>query len=99
MKKRYGIQIDSSGDLSVVGGHLAMGDTMAQNEYILLMAQRGDIKEYPAMGAGIADMVGSNSRAEWQRKVRDALLDDGMDVKSLVFDAEGNITTLNTQYR
>ena len=51
------------------------------------------------MGAGIADMVGSNSRAEWQRKVRDALLDDGMDVKSLVFDADGNITTLNTQYR
>lgn len=98
-KKRYGIQIDDSGDLCVENGHLSMGDTLAQNEFILLMAQRGDIKEYPLMGAGIADMVGDNDTTAWKRKIRDALSDDGIRVSDLQMTSQGQITKLEGDYQ
>lgn len=97
-KKRYGIQIGQNGDLSVSASGALLGDTMAQNEYIILMSQKGDIKERPLMGAGISDMVGSHETASMKRQIRDALKEDGMTVSAIDMDG-GTIKRLEASYR
>lgn len=97
-KKRYGIQINDTGDLNAAPGGVTLGDTMAQNEFVILMSQPGDIKEAPLMGAGIADMVARNDTAAMKRQIRDALKLDGMDV-SAVEIKDGTLTRLEASYR
>ena len=98
-KKRFGIQIDDSGDISVGSNGMRLGDTMAQNQYILMLAHPGDIKEFPTLGAGIADMAGSNGVAVCKRKIREAFRADGMDIKAFEMQDDGKITRLEASYR
>ena len=52
--KKIGILLDpSDGDLLLNGGALAVGNTLYQNQFLILKAQKGDLKEFPMMGAGI----------------------------------------------
>lgn len=96
--KRYGIQIDDSGDIRVSGGSVSMGDTIAQNIYLIIVSQPGDIKERPLMGAGISDMVGSNEVTGWKRRIREQLRKDGLNVKSLDISSDGEIRRLEADY-
>lgn len=96
--KRYGIQIDDSGDIRVSGGSVSMGDTIAQNIYLIIVSQPGDIKERPLMGAGIADIVGSNEVTGWKRRIREQLRKDGLNVKSLDISSDGEIRRLEADY-
>lgn len=96
--KRYGIQIDDSGDLVVADGGLSMGDTLAQNEFLLLVSGPGDLKESPLMGAGISDMVGDHDMTGWKRRIIDALKDDGLRVRSLELATDGTLTRLEADY-
>ena len=96
--KRFGIQIDDSGDLVVAGGAVAVGDTLAQNEFLLLVSGPGDLKEYPLMGAGISDMACDHDNTGWKRRIIDAFKDDGLRVKSIEMAAEGALTRLEADY-
>lgn len=96
--KRYGIQIDDSGDLVVTDGSMAVGDTLAQNEFLLLVSGPGDLKEFPLMGAGISDMACDNDTTGWKRRIIDALKDDGLRVRSLELAADGTLTRLEADY-
>lgn len=95
--KRYGMQIADDGDLIVRDGGVSMGDTLAQNEYILLLSHQGELKENPLLGAGVADMVGSHDVSDCKRKVIDALKGDGMTVQAVEMK-EGSITRLEAKY-
>ncbi|MEE3485093.1 MAG: hypothetical protein VZQ98_12320 [Bacteroidales bacterium] len=97
-KKRYGIQIDDTGDLAV-GTSIETGDTLAQNEYILMLAQPGELKENPLVGAGMADMVGSAGTADIKRRVRDAFKADGLQIKEFEMGRNGAIVRLEADYR
>lgn len=96
--KRFGIQIKDDGDLSVVGGSLAIGDTLAQNTYLLIVSQPGDLKEHPTLGAAISDFVGSSDVAVAKRKIRDAFKADGLNAKQIELTKEGKISRLEVDY-
>lgn len=97
-KKRTGIQITDEGDLDIRDGSLQMGDTLAQNEFALLMSQPGELKEYPLMGAGIADMTGDKNTARWERRVIDAFKDDGLRVSGIEISEDGQFRRLEASY-
>lgn len=96
--KRYGIQIDDSGDLCIANGGLILGDTIAQNIYLIIVSQPGDIKEKPLMGAGVSDMVGSHDVTGWKRRIREQLKKDGLNVRSLDITPSGDIRRLEADY-
>ena len=97
-RKRTGIQISGGGDLAVVGGSLGFGDTLAQNEYSILIAQPGEFKADPLLGVGIADMVGDNDVSLWKHKIREAFRLDGLSVSELEITGDGKITRLEAHY-
>lgn len=97
-RKRTGIQITEEGDLSVKGGSLGFGDTLAQNEFAILMAQKGEFKLDPLLGVGIANMVGDNDVSQWKRRIRDAFREDGLALSDIEITESGSITSLEAHY-
>jgi hypothetical protein len=89
-----GIQIawSASGTVlepTVSGGHLALGDVLEQNQALILMLHRGELKERPAVGVGISDMLLDNDPIYWRTQIREQLEMDGQTVGSVVLTSTG----------
>lgn len=92
MSKKIGIQLDADGDLLIANGSLSIGNTLYQNQYIILKAQKGDLKENLLMGAGVDDIANDDDTLGWQRVIREELARDGMKVSTLIIaDSEMSI--------
>lgn len=83
MSKKIGIQLDSDGDLFISNGSLQIGDTLYQNQYILLSAQKGDLKHVPTLGVGLSDMLHDDDILGWKRAIREDFAKDGIKVSKL----------------
>jgi len=89
--KQIGIQLNQSLDVAItpvrlqglITSGLMLGNTLNQNVYIIMRAQKGDNKEHPLLGVGIEDMTGDNDPLFWKRAIREELAKDGMRVQTL----------------
>ena len=70
-------------DLGVSGGSLTVGDTQAQEEYLVLMSQKGEWKEHPMVGVGIGDMVNDEDLRYWKREIMEGLQRVGINIKGV----------------
>lgn len=73
---------DGSG--KIVSG-VQVGNTLFQNQALILLCHPGEIKEVPQMGAGIEDVLLDNDYLEWRRKIRMQMELDGQQVNSVQF--------------
>jgi hypothetical protein len=105
MAKETGIQIHNTGLLNVsvtrdaqgrIAGGLTVGNTLYQNQYLILKAQKGDLKEHPLLGCGIDDMAGDSDMAGWKKRIREELASDGM--KTTRLEIEGSQMILKAHY-
>jgi hypothetical protein len=92
MAKNIGILLDQNFDLQVkvrrdrnglITHGLVVGDTLYQNQAIILKAQKGEIKEYPTTGVGIENMLNDTDLKLWRREITDQLESDGMQIDKL----------------
>ena len=98
-RKRFGIQLDEmTNDLKIENGHIAIGETLPQNEFLLLVMNKGELKEDPLVGVGISDMLNDNDIIGWKRKIRDGLKADGMKVEQISISSDGRIKKLEAKY-
>lgn len=96
MSKKVGIQINNSGDLNVsisrdntgIGG-LVVGNTLYQNQYVLLKSHYGDLKENALLGVGIDDMTNDEDILSWKKTIREEFAKDGLKTTSLTIDNTG----------
>lgn len=73
----------------VRNGSLAVGDILRQNQAVILMLHKGDMKENPAVGVGISDMLLDNDPLMWRNMIREQLEMDGQRVKSVKITQKG----------
>ena len=98
-RKRFGIQLDDETcDLKIRNGSMSLGETLPQNQYLLLTMNKGELKEEPTIGVGISDMLNDNDILGWKRKIRDGLKADGMNVESIAIAKDGHIEQLTAKY-
>lgn len=67
-------------------GSLAIGDTTSQNQHLLLLSNKGDIKEYPLSGVGVQNYLENHSSEDLAAEIRKEFTQDGMKVKSIKID-------------
>ena len=81
---------DESGsvDLELAGGTMAVGEVLEQNQYLLLITQQGEWKEFPLVGVGIGDIVNDNDLPKWKRAISEALEQDGQTIEKLELTTE-----------
>ena len=73
----------------VKNGGLATGDTLRQNQALLLMLHKGELKERPSAGVGLSDMLLDNDPLYWRTEIKEQLEMDGQTVKSVSVTTTG----------
>lgn len=93
------MQLDEmTNDLKIENGHMKLGETLPQNEFLLLVMNKGELKEDPLVGVGISDMLNDNDIIGWKRKIRDGLKADGLTVEQISISSDGRIKKLEAKY-
>ena len=70
-------------DLALENSGMLTGETRIQEEYLVLVTQRGEWKEHPLIGVGLADMVGDEDLRYWKREIIDNLARVGIKIKGV----------------
>ncbi|MDR2886437.1 MAG: hypothetical protein LBV26_00280 [Bacteroidales bacterium] len=102
MQKGTGILLDEqTGDIEIavkrvlngkITGGMVIGDTTAQNQYVLLQAHTGELKHAPATGIGINGMLLDSDSLYWQTRIRQAMEKEGFRIKTLRFTGRNEIS-------
>ena len=88
------IQTHRGADGKITSG-LVVGDTLHQNQALILHLHKGELKERPMTGCGISDMLLDNDPIYWRTLIREQLEMDRQTVtnikittKSIEIDAQ-----------
>lgn len=85
-------------DLVISDGDLALGDTLALDQWLALMQHRGENHQHPLIGAGCDDMVADNDQRYWQRQMVETLKRTGMKVRSIRLDLMNQKLDIDAKY-
>lgn len=85
MAKGIGILLDANSNLVIRNGSIVVDETTLQNQRIILEAEKGEIKEDPLLGVGVASFLDDEDPSEFLREVRTNLRRDGQKVHSCKF--------------
>lgn len=75
--------LGEDGDLAVFNGDFRIGDSTLQNQQLLLLLQKGEIKEAPISGVGAANYLHDENKDELYREIRREFVRDGMKVHEI----------------
>lgn len=70
---------------------MVVGETLYQNQALILLVQPGEIKEKPTMGVGLGNGIFDEAFSSWRRKIWQKLELDGQLVKDVVVGHNENI--------
>jgi hypothetical protein len=85
------ILLDTDGDLSIKNGDFDIGFSDNQHQEHILLANKGEYKEFPELGVGIAAMLGDDDYTDMLIEIKKNLEYDGMKIKNVRFDENGNL--------
>ena len=74
-------QYDAAG--RILSG-LVVGDILHQNQALILVFHKGDLKDDVSVGVGIDRMVLDNDQLTWSREIREQLEMDGQKVERVI---------------
>jgi hypothetical protein len=102
--RNIGIQLNSDYDLNIqtrrnanglIVSGMQIGDITYQNQALILLVQKGEVKSSPLTGVGINDICNDHEFALWKREITEQLEHDGQQMhkmeikeKGLVLEAE-----------
>ena len=75
--------INDNGELIIQNGDFATGTSDGQQQKLLLICEKGSIKEYPVTGVGAFRFLEGEDAAELLRQINIQFTGDGMNVNSL----------------
>lgn len=90
--ENYDIKIDvkKGMDGKIISG-LEIGDIMRQNQALIMVMHKGELKENPSVGVGISDIINDHQLDKWRAEIREQLEMDGQKVDSVKLDNYGLI--------
>lgn len=90
------ILLNTNGDLQIVGGDIAYGESTLQHQRDLLLARVGDYRYAPTIGVGIKDYRNDDDSEDMLRAIAQQFSKDGMNVKRVAF--ANNKVNVNASY-
>lgn len=96
--KKTGIQLTNDLELAInvvrdanglIISGITVGDTLYQNQYMILTAQKGEFKENPTLGVGINDLANDDDLNEWKKSIREEFTKDGLKINKLILTSSG----------
>ena len=84
-----GILIDSDYQPLISSGEIQLGEITPQNQAIIIQCHKGELKENPALGVGISDMLLDHDPLYWRVRIRESLELDGQSVDEVRITTSG----------
>lgn len=84
--------LDENGDLSIKNGDFVTGFSDNQHQEHILIATKGEYKEFPELGVGIAQMLSDDDWTSVLIEAKKNLEYDGMKINNVKFEENGNLT-------
>ena len=75
--------------LGLIQRGLTLGDTLCQNQAIILSMCQGEDKAYPLLGVGISGMLLDSDPLYWRSRIKEHLELDGEQVDSVKITRSG----------
>ena len=91
MAKAIDILLDSNFDLKIENGDFVMGDGTDQHQHCLLMAAKGDFKQFPNVGVDVFNYLNDERPEDMMREIRLQLTQDGMKINKMELVYPSNI--------
>jgi hypothetical protein len=85
------ILLDSNGDLSFKNGDLEIGYSDNQHQEHILIANKGEFREFPELGVGIIQMLNDDDYLPVLIEAKKNLEYDGMKINNIKFEENGNL--------
>ncbi len=87
MKEVFDILSDESGDLMIKNGDFVIGESSLQHIHDIVIAEKGEYKQYPMLGVGIRqELLSNTTEVELKHMIRKELELDGMTVEQIKFN-------------
>lgn len=85
------ILLDNFGDLDLTGGDLNISYSDNQHQEHILLANKGEFREFPEIGVGIDKMLSDDDYVPILIEMKKNLEYDGMKIKNIKIDDNGNL--------
>ncbi|MPT33735.1 MAG: oxidase [Flavobacterium sp.] len=86
------IILDDKGDLSFKNGDIEIGYSDNQHQEHILLANKGEYREFPELGVGIVQMLDDDDYMSVLIEAKKNLEYDGMKISNIKFEENGNLT-------
>jgi len=73
-------------DLLIENGDIAVGESTRQHQDLLLLADKGEFKQFPTVGVGILRYLETHDTNDLAREIRTEFNRDGMTIDEIKFD-------------
>ncbi len=86
LTSNYDVEVKPTrGSSGKIESGFVIGNTLYQNQAVILICHSGEITEMPQLGVGIEDMLMDNDYAAWRWAIRMNMKRDRQDVKDVQF--------------
>jgi hypothetical protein len=85
------ILLNKTGDLDIQNGDIVIDYSDNQHQEHILLANKGDYKEFPELGVGINNMLNEDDFLPFLIEAKKNLQYDGMRINNIKFEENGNL--------
>lgn len=86
-----GILLDEDRDVKVSNGSMVIGDIANQNIELLIISEKGEIREAPLRGVGIRKFVDDEDPAMLLQAIRNEVATEGMTLDNIGIASDGKL--------
>ena len=86
------ILLDTNGDLSLQNGDVVIGYSDNQHQEHILIANKGEYREFPELGVGIEQILDDDDYISVLIEAKKNLEYDGMKINNIKFEENGKLT-------
>lgn len=83
--------LDENGDLAIENGDFVTGFSDNQHQEHILIANKGEYKQFPEIGVGIIQMLNDDDYINVLIEAKKNLEYDGMKINNIKFEENGNL--------
>lgn len=80
--------LNTNNDLAIDANDLVIGNSNEQHKLALLLTKKGELKQFPSAGVGLAQFLKDDDIEAMISEVREQFTNDGMVVKSVTYNNE-----------